>query len=111
MKTVFLSVLLLSSISAKGQQLDLMSVPPDSLGDRLVVASYHMDKAAQCRNTSLWWALIGGCFTTLAMDKSHKVQDPKAAFGLGAATVAGFFSFQLSGAIHDRKAARALHLQ
>lgn len=110
MKHCVIALFLACSMVAKGQQFDILSVPPDTISTRLNLASEHMRKAAFDRNTSMWWALFGGAFTALAMDRSHKAYQPNVAFGLGAVTCAGFFSFQLAGAVHDRKAARALHL-
>jgi hypothetical protein len=88
---------------------DLMSVPGDSVTVRLNLASTELKKAAWNRNTSIWFAAIGGIFTGLAMDKSAKAYQPDLAFGLGAVTAACFFTFQLNGARHDKRAAIALH--
>ena len=111
MKTTALVLFLAMSVAAKGQQMGIMSVPADTVVVRMNIASEHMRKAAWSRNSSMWWALFGGAFTALAMDRSHKAYQPDLAFGLGAVTCAGFFSFQLAGACQDRKAARALHVQ
>lgn len=90
---------------------DFLSVPPDTVVARMNLASAHMEKAAWNRNTSMWFALFGGIFTGLAMDKGAKAYQPDLAFGLGAVTAAGFLTFQLNGSRHDKKAAKALHFQ
>jgi dipeptide/tripeptide permease len=111
MKHTALVLFLVLSFAAKGQQMGIMAVPDDTLATRMNIAGEHMRKAAFDRNTSLWWALFGGAFTALAMDRSQKAYQPNLAFGIGAVTCVGFFSFQLAGAVQDRKAARALHVQ
>ena len=111
MKHTVIVLFLALSFAAKGQQMGIMAVSADTLALRMNIASDHMRKAAFDRNTSMWWALFGGAFTALAMDRSQKAYQPDLAFGIGAATCAGFFSFQLAGAVQDRKAARALHGQ
>lgn len=88
-----------------------MEVPDTTLGMRIDLAGVQMGKAAWCRNTSIWWGLFGAAFTGLAMDKSAAVYDERLAMGLGALSAMGFAGFQLSGAIHDRRAARLLHRQ
>lgn len=88
---------------------DLMSVPMDSITHRLNIASVEMRKAAWSRNTSIWWAVGGSLFTAMAMDKSAKAYDANLALGLGAFTAAGFVTFQLKGAKHDKRASRYLH--
>lgn len=110
MKHTALVLFLALSFAAKGQQPGIMSVRLDTVPE-MKIASDHLRKAAFDRNTSLWWALFGGTFTALAMDRSAKVYQPGLAVGIGAITCAGFFSFQLAGSEQDRKAARALHRQ
>lgn len=108
MKLSVLAVSAFLAIAAKGQGPRLITVPADTLTVRMQLASMQLGKAAFCRNTSLWWGLFGSAFTALAMDRSVKVYDERLAIGLGTVTAAGFFSFQLAGAIHDRRASKAL---
>jgi hypothetical protein len=65
-----------------------------------------MRRDAWCRETSIYWLLAGGIFTTLAADRSAPQYDQKLAVGLGLVTVSGFATFQIVGARHGRKASK-----
>lgn len=112
MKTVFLSVLLLSSISAKGQQLDLMSVSSDSLDERMNLASVELYQAGHDQRNAVLWGAVGTLFTLLSADKAKVAKyDHNLVVGLGCFTAGGYIALVLKSSAHSRKAARLLHHQ
>ena len=87
---------------------DLPAIPPDSINLRLDRAAHHHDRSALFRDISLYIGLFGGAMTAIAI---HDDTNRNAGMIAGALTIGGFYSFQLVGNGHERKAARALRGQ
>lgn len=90
--------------AAFGQDLPAVPVEQDPVDLRLELASGQLRKAACSREASLYVGLLGAA-GTLIMVRT----DPTLATWIGGVTVAGFYTLQLKGAGHDRKAGNALH--
>lgn len=107
MKTTTLLIILSLPLLTNGQQLDILSIPCDTV--RMNEVSVQLYSAGHNQRNAVMWGLIGSVFTVLSADKAKVAKyshNTTLAFGL--ITVGGAVALQLKSASHTRKAALLL---
>ena len=109
MKLLILATSVFLALAAKGQDFNLLNVPPDN--QRMQTASLQLGNAAYYQKASVVWAAAGALATFLVYEKDGGWERNRMSRGAGFITAAGFLGLQFTAGVHNQRASAALHVQ